>query len=241
MAKKRKPAPAVTESEKLGLELARTYTKAVDRFRDANGLSLEDADETAGYLVAQHDAEYVRTLDSDSVSWTDLTGLAESGESWKMWQGMLEEAYEEEADGSAAVRAMEGPGSTPMERARFLALRQALLEEWQPRGGLERSLIDEYASAIFMMRFWEKQLAQVATVRAELREIDIRRLGKLRAQAETEALATNQAAEMVDRFHRIAMRTLRALRDLRRFSPAVNIKSAVQVNVGQRQVNIGSS
>jgi hypothetical protein len=66
---------------------------------------------------------------------------------------MLEEAYEEEGDGSAAVRAMEGPYSTPMERARFFALRQAVLEEWQPRGGLERSLIDEYASAIFTMRF----------------------------------------------------------------------------------------
>jgi hypothetical protein len=81
MAKKRKPMPAVSEPEKLGLELARTYTRTVNRFRDANGLSLEDADKTASCLVKQKDPQYIRSLDSDSVSWTDLTGPADTGDS----------------------------------------------------------------------------------------------------------------------------------------------------------------
>ncbi len=42
---------------------------------------------------------------------------------------------------------------------------------------------------------------------------------------------------MVDRFNRLFLRTLRALRDLRRYAPAVNIQNAGQVNIGGQQVN----
>ena len=45
--------------------------------------------------------------------------------------------------------------------------------------------------------------------------------------------AMNQSAAMADRFHRMFMRTLRALRDLRRYSPAVIVQNAGQVNVGR--------
>jgi hypothetical protein len=44
---------------------------------------------------------------------------------------------------------------------------------------------------------------------------------------------------MVDRFNRVYLRTLRSLRELRRFTPAVVVQSAGQVNVGGRQVNVG--
>ena len=42
---------------------------------------------------------------------------------------------------------------------------------------------------------------------------------------------------MVDRFNRIFLRTLRALRDLRRYSPSVTIQNAGQVNIAQQQTN----
>jgi hypothetical protein len=42
---------------------------------------------------------------------------------------------------------------------------------------------------------------------------------------------------MADCFNRLFMRTLRSLRDLRRYSPSVHIESAGQVNIGQQQVN----
>ena len=42
---------------------------------------------------------------------------------------------------------------------------------------------------------------------------------------------------MVDRFNRLFLRTLRALRDLRRYAPTVMIQDAGQVNIGQQQVN----
>ena len=47
--------------------------------------------------------------------------------------------------------------------------------------------------------------------------------------------AMEQAAAMVDRFNRQYLRTLRALRDLRRCVSAVTIQQAGQVNVGGQQ------
>jgi hypothetical protein len=42
---------------------------------------------------------------------------------------------------------------------------------------------------------------------------------------------------MVERWHSIFLRTLKAFRDLRRFVPTVIVRNAGQVNVGQQQVN----
>ena len=47
-----------------------------------------------------------------------------------------------------------------------------------------------------------------------------------------------QAAAMVDRFNRLLLRTLRALRDLRRYGPSVTVQNAAQVNIGGQQVNM---
>ena len=43
---------------------------------------------------------------------------------------------------------------------------------------------------------------------------------------------------MVERFHRMYLRSFRALRDLRRYAPSVVVQNAGQVNVGGQQVNV---
>ena len=43
---------------------------------------------------------------------------------------------------------------------------------------------------------------------------------------------------MGDRFNRLFLRTLRALRDLRRYAPSVTVQNVGQVNIGQQQVNV---
>ncbi len=43
---------------------------------------------------------------------------------------------------------------------------------------------------------------------------------------------------MVDRFNRLFVRTLRAIRDLRRYAPQVTIKHATQVNLASQQINM---
>ena len=52
------------------------------------------------------------------------------------------------------------------------------------------------------------------------------------------AAAMEQSAAMADRFHRLFMRTLRALRGLRRYAPPVLVQNAGQVKVGGQQVNV---
>jgi hypothetical protein len=43
---------------------------------------------------------------------------------------------------------------------------------------------------------------------------------------------------MADRWNRIFLRNLRALRNLRRYAPAVHIENHGQVNIGEKQVNV---
>ena len=43
---------------------------------------------------------------------------------------------------------------------------------------------------------------------------------------------------MAGRCHRTFLRALRALRDLRRYTPSVLVQNAGQVNVGSQQVNV---
>jgi hypothetical protein len=57
----------------------------------------------------------------------------------------------------------------------------------------------------------------------------------------SEAQAMDQAAQMVDRFNRIYMRSLRALRDLRRHAPTLVVHNAAQINVAENQVNVDVS
>ena len=42
---------------------------------------------------------------------------------------------------------------------------------------------------------------------------------------------------MVDRFNRLFLRTIRQLRDLRRYRKQIVINQAVQVSIGHQQVN----
>ena len=46
------------------------------------------------------------------------------------------------------------------------------------------------------------------------------------------------AATMADRFQKMFVRALRALRDLRRYAPTVVVQHAQQVNLGQQQLNV---
>jgi hypothetical protein len=62
----------------------------------------------------------------------------------------------------------------------------------------------------------------------------------------SEAEAINEAAQMVDRWSRLFLRTLRQLRDLRRYAAPgtaapVTIHNPAQVNVGHQQINVAAA
>jgi len=51
-------------------------------------------------------------------------------------------------------------------------------------------------------------------------------------------LAVQEAAGMVDRWNRMFLRCLRALRDMRRSMPPVVVNNPGPVNIAQQQVNV---
>jgi hypothetical protein len=56
-----------------------------------------------------------------------------------------------------------------------------------------------------------------------------------------DAEAVELAAAMVERFHRLYLRALKALQDRRRAGLPVVIRCAGQVNVAAQQINVGVS
>ena len=129
----------------------------------------------------------------------------------------------------------------PGERAQFLAIRQGFIEEWQPRGGLEQALIDSLAQAYASYLFWMERLHVTATTEAERHKHQLKTTGRWEAPRVEPAAWIEEAAGMADRFNRLFLRTLRQLRDLRRYAPApVVVQSAGQVNIGGQQVNVQS-
>ena len=164
--------------------------------------------------------------------------LESAGESLEVWGWVKESKRQEMELGEAAARVVKGDCDRPSEKAEFLAIRQAVIDEWKPRGGLELTLIDTFVAALYMHRFWLHLHVERVTTRAVIQRNDLKKRGEWRPPYSYEAEATVQAAEIAERFHRTAMKTLRALRDLRRYAPTVSIQSAGQVNIGEQQVNV---
>lgn len=207
------------------------------RFREQQAAIITDA------------AQEAQRVPPAALSWRHLAAVeAEDGGAAALaaWESVRRAARTELASGHRAAMVMEGAESSPMDRARFLAVWEALAAEWQPRGGIEWSLIDAMAQAQAAHGYWLGKLTE--RTQREVAE-DVRDREKLSQQEQyhrwgewlparvTTAEAIAEASGMVDRFNRVFLRTLRQLRDLRRYSPVV-INNPGQVNVGGQQVNV---
>src|SRR5687768_6938155 len=78
----------------------------------------------------------------------------------------------------------------------------------------------------------------VTTTEGKLEEALLKRDGHWKPPRIGVAETIDQSAAMVDRFHRLFLRTLRALRDYRRHASQVVVQNAAQVNVGAVQQNV---
>ncbi len=98
---------------------------------------------------------------------------------------------------------------------------------------MERLLIDKLAQASTEEMRWLEQAVSRRAVQYSESGRKHRETGRRSTPRVDFAAATDQAMAMADRWNRIFCRTLRALRDLRRFSVTVNIQGPGQVNVGR--------
>jgi hypothetical protein len=176
----------------------------------------------------------------DQVSWFDLHGIASTDpdRATARWEEIKRAALDELRTGHRAAVAVETANDDAWQRARFLALREELSAEWQPRKGVERQLIDTMAQAQQGFLSWLRTL----TIRTTLESCTNERLhkeeGKWGPPRQSDADALDQAAAMMDRYNRIFLRTLRALCDMRRHCGPVIVKKGGQINVMHKQVVI---
>ena len=226
----------------LARELGQAYAEML-RFRVTQ---MKETVEKADRAVRQADGEQITELaerPSDQVSWFDLSTLAEHAPELAMsvWQRVKDDAFNEFVSGHRAALALDD-ANQPWERARFLAIRQAFLDEWQPRGGIDLALIDQMSTAHAQYLFWLERLNQEGVNRA-LRpaSLERRRATQYEPPRLTSAQAVEEAAAMAERFQRLFVRAVRTLRDLRRYAPSVVVQNAAQVNLAAVQQNVATS
>ncbi len=225
-----------SEAVSLAQEFGQAYVRTMHHYRTSIGHSPE-ALEADRWALMVHDPEEVPDAPAEHISWRGLGALMEAdpeqGEA--VWQRIKAEAREHLDNGHRAAAAMEFEG-TPASRAAFLAIRDSLREEWQPRGGMEDTLIDVLAQAHSAYLSWVTVLHVRGAVDMKRVDATLQKYGHWEPLRLEEAAALEQAAQMMDRFNKLYLRTLRSLRDLRRYGPVI-VQNPAQVNIGGQQIN----
>jgi hypothetical protein len=217
------------EAGTLARELAAAYKGLVEQYKQGWGLTPVEAVAKAEELSPHYEADILKGP-ADQVSWHGLAHIARTDPEAAAgrWQEVQAEALAGLRSGHRAARAMEGYGANAWARAQFLALRRELTEGWQPRNGVEQQLVDMLAQAQTAHLYWLEAL----TFRCSVSSARKREEGRWEPLTVSDTEALEQAAAMAERFNGIFLRTLKALRDLRRQVPGVVVQNAGQINVG---------
>ncbi len=234
------PNPEAAEASPLAREMDSSHRRLVESYRDDYGLAPGEALAKADALLSNEYFERTLCDDPANISWCDLHNLDKQDPALReeCWQRMQKAAEEELQSGHRAAIAVEVSNVRPWERVQFLVLRESLARDWQPRNGIEWSLIDTLAQAQTMQSFWLQRLTLWSCLEPRANSETVKEEGRWHPPRVDVADAVEEAAKMVERFNRMAIRTLRALRDLRRYAPNVIVQNAGQVNVGEQQVNV---
>jgi hypothetical protein len=233
------PVPTDAEIGSLARRLAAAYAALVASRRE---LVKESVDEAEHQVRASDDPEWQRRAlnePADEVSWWSLTPLIEADPEagWAVWKRVLAEASDELVSGHRAALSFCWDDS-PWRRAQFLAIRQTFIDEWQPRGGIELTLIDQMAQAHSLYLDWIEKAHVQASLEGTKEKRDLSNSGRWHPRTLGTAEALDQSAAMAERWQKLFVRALRALRDLRRHAPPVVLAGpGSQVNVGQQQIN----
>jgi hypothetical protein len=224
------------EAIPLAGEMARAVGELITSFEKHWNLTRDQALDR----IHEHDPlviERIRTAPPSQLTFADLYTLGRHSPELaaQRWAEVMQAARNELRSGHRAASIVAPPGgSSCWHKARLLAMRAELLDGWQPRNSVERLLVDTLMQVQCQYEHWLEVLTGRTTLQA-LHESEEE--GYFTPPRIADAEAIEQAAAMVDRFHRIMMRTVRQLHNLRRHPPVVMVQNANQVNVGQQQVN----
>lgn len=221
----------------LAREMADEYQSFVRFYQTRMEKTAAEAHEAAMEPAADDYLEYTMNAPPDQVSWHAISTVAERDPALgrQMWLRLLDQARDDLASGNRAARAMEGYDHAPWDRARFLALRESLAEEWQPRNGIEWMLVDMLAQAFSL---YEREVHLVMTytmMEASLNDHYIQKNNKYETPRLTASETLARAEQTMERYQRMILRVQRSLRDQRRYS--LNVGNVGQLNIGVMQQN----
>lgn len=247
-------------------QMHQAFVKRVAYHRSEVGgaLSIEEARHRA-FHPCTNDEEATKEFDSllgqplESLNFVDLMELysyAPRVAEWFWERTKLEGRAEFESGHLAAnitfpVSYMKGLWNI----ARYLGVRESFIDDWQPQGGIEIALIDMMAQSYFQWQYWLEQTVKRSETEPRREHHAYQEWKQYNEKTKntqswkegywfppyvSEQQAIEHAVQMADRWNRIFMRTLRQLRDLRRYSP-VTINNPNQVNIaadGGQQINL---
>jgi hypothetical protein len=231
------PQPAAADAEEareVAGELAAAFGQMVGFYREHYKLTPEEACARAAE-APDHYVERVLTCPPEEVSWHDLNALEgrDPARALERWQEVKRAARGELRSAFRAARALETSESQCRHRVRFLAVRAELSDAWRPRNATEQHLVDQMAQCQELIWRWQETLTAYT-------ELSFRSWPRPAGEGPprlSDAEALERAVVMVERFHRMYLRSLQALQALRR-RPALVVRSAGQVNIAQQQVNV---
>ena len=209
----------------------------------------EKIEEFASGADQEHAIEHLRGTPVDRISWHDLgAALEEDFEKATLCMQTVFDAAEDHIKaGVYAGSALHN--ELPFEKAQFSYIRSAFIDEWQPRGGIEASLVDTLAQCYAAWQYWLGRSFSVARhedsiIVQKKRNKTAYEEGGWQAPRLTAAEYLDHTTQMADRFNRMFLRILRQMRDLRRYASPVIVQNAGQVNIaadGGQQVNVQKS
>ncbi len=230
----------LAERESLARELADAYRRRVEFYRREYAEHWADVLTQREAVVTDEFARRALTDPPDQVSFSALEELAkhDPAAAQQAWERVKADARDELTSGHRAAITLEFLPNA-WERAQFLAIRAAFIEQWQPANAGEALLVDTLAQTHHQYLAWVKQLTTYSEGEAARQQYQIGKGDPYELPRMSRGEAIDHASAMVDRYNRLFLRTLRALRDLRRYAPTVMIQNAGQVNIGQ-QVNVAN-
>lgn len=247
-------------------QMHQSFVRTVAFYRSPTGgsLSIEEARARAFHACAndeeaKQEFDTLMSLPKESLNFVDLMKLHAQAPrvAERLWEMIKAEGQNEFLSGHLGANICFPVGylKEVWNIARYLGVRESFIQEWDPQGGIEISLIDMLTQAYFQWQYWLEQTVKRSETRERVPHHEyaqwMARQGRdARANGYddgywtrptiSEAAALDQAVQMADRWNRVYMRTLRQLRDLRRYSP-VTINNAGQVNIasdGAQQLNV---
>lgn len=246
-------------------QFQRGFLRSVAFYRSEAGgaLSVEEARARA-FHPAKDRTEAMKELNMklsqpvENLNFVDLAQLytAAPRVAERLWEEVKREARKEFESGHLAAN-ITFPADYMKQVwniGRYLGVRESFLAEWKPNGGIEIAMIDMLAQSFFQWQYWLEKTVERSETQEKEEHPAYKEWKRYRVESGqsspydgrwirpfvSEVRAVEHAVQMADRFHRIFMRTLRQLRDLRRYSSFM-ISNANQVNIaieGGQQTNI---